>query len=55
MTRPLIMLTFIDEADDRIHSAKDQEWNLKILEFLQAGRLEDVSQLSRQIHRESTA
>ena len=44
---------FIDEADDRIHSLKDQEWNLKILEFLQAGRLEDVSQLSRQIHREA--
>lgn len=45
--------TFINAKDDKIHSLKDQEWNLKILEFLQAGRLEDVSQLSRQIHREA--
>ena len=45
--------SFIDESDDRIHSLKDQEWNLKILEFLEAGRLEDVAQLSRQIHKEA--
>ena len=44
---------FIDPAEDHIHSLKDQEWNLKVLEFLEAGRLEDVSQLSRQIHREA--
>ncbi len=44
---------FIDPAEDRIHSHKDQEWNLKILEFLEAGRLEDVAQLSRQIHQEA--
>ena len=44
---------FIDEQEDKIHSLKDQEWNLKIIEFLSAGRLEDVSQLSRQIHREA--
>ncbi len=45
--------TFIEPKDDRIHSLKDQEWNLKILEFLKAGRLEDVAQLSRQIQREA--
>ncbi len=43
----------IDPKDDKIHSLKDQEWNLKFLEFLKAGRLEDVSQLSRQFHREA--
>jgi len=45
--------TFIDPADDHIHSLKDHEWNQKLLEFLEAGRLEDASQLSRQIHREA--
>jgi 2-aminophenol/2-amino-5-chlorophenol 1,6-dioxygenase alpha subunit len=45
--------TFIDPKDDKINSLKDQEWNLKILEFLEKGRLEDVSQLSRQIQREA--
>jgi len=40
---------FIDPAEDRIHSAKDEEWNQKLLEFLGAGRLEDVAQLSRTI------
>jgi 2-aminophenol/2-amino-5-chlorophenol 1,6-dioxygenase alpha subunit len=44
---------FINPKDDKIHSLKDQEWNQKFLEFLQAGRLEDVSQLSRQFHREA--
>ncbi len=44
---------FIDPAQDHIHSLKDQEWNLKILEFLEKGRLEDVSQLSRQIQKEA--
>ena len=39
---------FIDPADDRIHSQKDDEWNRKLLELLTAGRLEDVSQLARQ-------
>ena len=39
--------------DDHIHSKKDQEWNLKFLEFLGEGRLEDVSQLSRQFHKEA--
>ena len=35
----------IDPKDDRIHSLKDHEWNLKFLEYLEKGRLEDVSQL----------
>jgi hypothetical protein len=40
----------IDPVEDRIHSAKDDEWNRKILEFFADGRLEDLSQLSREIH-----
>lgn len=45
--------SFIEPKQDKIQSLKDQEWNLKILEFLEQGRLEDVSQLSRQIHKEA--
>ena len=43
---------FIDPADDHVHSPKDEEWNQKLLEFLGDGRLEDVAQLSRAIHRQ---
>ncbi len=43
----------MDPSKDRIHSLKDDEWNRKFLEFLELGRLEDVSQLSRQFHREA--
>lgn len=43
----------VDPKDDKIHSLKDQEWNQKFLEFLEAGRLEDAAQLSRQFHREA--
>ena len=43
----------IDPKDDHFTSKKDQEWSLKYLEFLSEGRLEDVSQLSRQFHREA--
>ncbi len=43
---------FIDPAEDRIHSPKDDEWNRKLLELLGDGRLEDVAQLSREIHRQ---
>lgn len=43
----------VDPKDDKIHSLKDQEWNQKFLEFLKDGRLEDVSQLSRQFHKEA--
>ena len=42
--------THIDPAEDRIHSSKDEEWNNKIMSFFADGRLEDLSQLSRQIH-----
>lgn len=48
-----IHTTKTDPKDDKIHSLKDQEWNQKFLEFLGAGRLEDVSQLSRQFHKEA--
>ena len=43
---------FIQPEDDKIHSLKDDEWNRKILEFLEQGRMEDVGQLSRTIHRQ---
>lgn len=42
-----------NDRSDRISSAKDHEWNLKFLEFLSQGRLEDAAQLSRQFHREA--
>lgn len=45
--------TFTEPAQDKIHSLKDQEWNLKLLEFLGKGRLEDVAQLSRQVQKEA--
>ena len=41
---------FIDPAEDHVHSPKDEEWNRKLLEFFDEGRLEDVAQLSREIH-----
>ncbi len=37
----------IEPKDDRLYSAKDDEWNRKILEMLGEGRLEDVSQVAR--------
>lgn len=43
---------WIDPADDHVHSAKDEEWNAKLLEFLGEGRLEDLAQLSREVHRQ---
>lgn len=43
---------WIAPEEDRIHSSKDDEWNRKILEFLAAGRLEDVAQLSRSIQKQ---
>lgn len=41
------------DQPERIHSKKDEEWNLKFLEFLSQGRLEDAAQLSRQFHSEA--
>ena len=43
---------WIDPVDDRVHSPKDDEWNRKILQLLGDGRLEDVAQLSRQLHQQ---
>jgi 2-aminophenol/2-amino-5-chlorophenol 1,6-dioxygenase subunit alpha len=45
----------IDIANDRISSAKDDEWNRKILEMLGEGRLEDVAQVARDFGREANA
>jgi 2-aminophenol/2-amino-5-chlorophenol 1,6-dioxygenase alpha subunit len=45
----------IDPARDRISSAKDDEWNRKILEMLGEGRLEDVAQVAREFGREANA
>jgi 2-aminomuconate deaminase len=45
----------IDVARDRISSAKDDEWNRKILEMLGEGRLEDVAQVAREFGREANA
>jgi 2-aminophenol/2-amino-5-chlorophenol 1,6-dioxygenase subunit alpha len=44
---------WIDPKDDKISSLKDQEWNSKFLEFFKDGKLEDISQLSRQFHKEA--
>jgi 2-aminophenol/2-amino-5-chlorophenol 1,6-dioxygenase alpha subunit len=44
-----------DPANDRISSAKDDEWNRKILEMLGEGRLEDVAQVARDFAREANA
>lgn len=43
----------INPAQDRISSAKDDEWNHKICELLAEGRLEDVSQVARDFGREA--
>ena len=45
----------IDPANDAISSAKDDEWNHKLLEILADGRLEDTAQLARQFAREANA
>jgi 2-aminomuconate deaminase len=43
---------WIEPSEDHIHSAKDEEWNQKLLQFLGDGRLEDTAQLSREIHQQ---
>jgi 2-aminophenol/2-amino-5-chlorophenol 1,6-dioxygenase alpha subunit len=45
----------IDIPNDRISSAKDDEWNRKLLEMLGEGRLEDVAQVAREFAREANA
>lgn len=44
---------WIDPAEDRIASQKDDEWNRKLLEILGEGRLEDTSQLQRDFARQA--
>jgi 2-aminophenol/2-amino-5-chlorophenol 1,6-dioxygenase alpha subunit len=46
---------FVDPMDDHIATGRDHEWNVKILEILGQGRLEDVSQLARSFAREARA
>lgn len=41
--------------EDRFSSQKDDEWNLKILEILSEGRLEDVSEVAREYSRQANA
>jgi reactive intermediate/imine deaminase len=43
----------VEAEDDRISSAKDDEWNRKIVELLGDGRLEDVAQVARDFGREA--
>ena len=45
----------IDPAEDRVSSQKDDEWNRKILEIFDDGRLEDVNELVRQFADEANA
>lgn len=43
----------INPSEDKIYSAKDDEWNRKVLELLGEGRLEDVSQVAREFAKEA--
>lgn len=43
----------IQPHEDRISSVKDDEWNRKILEILDEGRLEDVAQHAREFSSEA--
>lgn len=45
----------IDPAKDKFSSLKDDEWNKKILEIFGEGRLEDVSEVSREYSRQANA
>jgi 2-aminophenol/2-amino-5-chlorophenol 1,6-dioxygenase subunit alpha len=45
----------IDPANDSVSSSKDDEWNRKILEILQEGRLQDVTEVTRDFAREANA
>ncbi|HJW31867.1 MAG TPA: Rid family hydrolase [Holophagaceae bacterium] len=44
----------IDPKDDRLYSAKDDEWNRKVLEMLEDGRVEDVSQVIREFSQQAS-
>lgn len=43
----------IDPKDDRLYAAKDDEWNRKLLEMLEQGRVEDVSQVIREFSQQA--
>jgi 2-aminophenol/2-amino-5-chlorophenol 1,6-dioxygenase subunit alpha len=45
----------VDPAEDAISSQKDDEWNRKILEILDDGRLQDANELVRQFANEANA
>jgi reactive intermediate/imine deaminase len=45
----------INPTEDKISSLKDDEWNRKILEILEEGGLEDVSQLAREYGKQANA
>ncbi len=44
----------IDPKDDHLYSAKDDEWNRKLLEMLEDGRVEDVSQVIREFSQQAS-
>jgi 2-aminophenol/2-amino-5-chlorophenol 1,6-dioxygenase alpha subunit len=44
----------IDPKDDHLYSAKDDEWNKKLLEMLEDGRVEDVSQVIREFSQQAS-
>ncbi len=43
----------IDPKDDHLYAAKDDEWNRKVLEMLEDGRVEDVSQVIREFSQQA--
>lgn len=43
----------IEPSEDRLYSAKDDEWNKKLLEMLADGRVEDVSQVMREFTQQA--
>lgn len=47
--------TEIDPREDVVSSLKDDEWNQKILDLLREGRLEDVSEATREFARQANA
>lgn len=44
----------IDPKEDHLYSAKDDEWNRKLLEMLEDGRVEDVSQVIREFSQQAS-
>ena len=47
--------TVVEDQDDFVSSQMDDEWNRKLLELLEEGRLEDVSQLARTFAKQAHA